>query len=147
MNPTDLPDASEQLPAVEPVIEAQPGATFIPSLTSSGLAPAVVETVATPVEVVSTPEVTVPYVATVVPETIVSAGNDIGAIISSAKARKIAYALYVFVSFVITNTVIAYSSLEAPIPAWLKIALAVVGNSAVAFGSLAIANTGSKASK
>ena len=141
---TTLPDASQQLPAVTPVVEAQPDSTFIPSTTSSGLPadlvnPAEVkkaEPVATPAVV----EVKAPYVAPVIAEGVTAAANNIGVIIPTAKGRKIAYAIYVAVSFLITNTVVAFSTLEAPLPAWLKISLAVVGNSAVAFGSLAIAN-------
>lgn len=84
------------------------------------------------------------FVPVEIPVVVTNSANDIGVIISKASTRKKVYAGYVAVSFLITNTVVAYSSIEAPIPVWLKIALAVVGNSAVAFGGLAIANTGNK---
>ena len=84
------------------------------------------------------------FVAVEVPVDLTNHANNIGVIIGSAATRKKVYAGYVAVSFLITNTVVAYSTIEAPIPAWLKIALAVLGNSAVAFGGLAIANTGNK---
>jgi len=71
---------------------------------------------------------------------VVEASNNIGVIIPTAKGRKLAYAIYVGISFLVTNTVVAYSTLELPLPAWLKIALAVIGNTAVAFGGIAIAN-------
>lgn len=71
---------------------------------------------------------------------VTEASNNLGVIIPTAKGRKLAYAIYVGISFLVTNTVVAYSTLELPLPSWLKIALAVVGNTAVAFGGLAIAN-------
>lgn len=146
--PTEtLPPATEQKPAVPPVVEAQPLQTYIPSPMNTVVGPVETQPVKTEEPKTDTVTVTEPYVAPVVNEGVVSAANNIGVIIPTAKGRKIAYAIYVAISFVITNTVVAYSTLEAPLPAWLKISLAIVGNSAVAFGSLAIANVGTTAKK
>jgi peptidoglycan hydrolase-like protein with peptidoglycan-binding domain len=105
------------------------------------VAPVVAKTVKTTEVKVAAKEKFVPVE---VPVDLTNHANNIGVIIGSAATRKKVYAGYVAVSFLITNTVVAYSTIEAPIPAWLKIALAVLGNSAVAFGGLAIANTGDK---
>jgi hypothetical protein len=67
--------------------------------------------------------------------------EEFGTIIAKSKHRKIVYGVYVAASFVTANLVVAYSSVDAPIPAWLKITLAIIGNSSVAFGGIAIANT------
>ena len=83
------------------------------------------------------------FVPVEIPEEVTSHANNIGVIITSAKHRKIAYASYVGVSFLVTNTIVAYSSIEAPIPVWLKVATAIIGNSAIAFGGIAIANVDS----
>ena len=87
-----------------------------------------------------TPSKAVEYVPVEVPMSVQSAANNIGVIIPTAKGRKIVYSVYVGLSFVIANTVVAFSTVEAPLPDWLQIALAVLGNSAIAFGGLAIAN-------
>ena len=81
-----------------------------------------------------------PYTPIEIPASATVAANDLGVIIPTAKGRKLTYAIYVAASFLVTNTVVAYATLEVPAPDWLRIALAVIGNSAVAFGGLAIAN-------
>lgn len=80
------------------------------------------------------------YTPIEIPASATVAANDLGVIIPTAKGRKLTYAIYVAASFIVTNTVVAYATLEVPAPDWLRIALAVIGNSAVAFGGLAIAN-------
>jgi multisubunit Na+/H+ antiporter MnhG subunit len=75
----------------------------------------------------------------------VSAPTDsLGVIIPSVKGRKVAYAVYAGVSLVITNVAVAFSAIGANNPAWLTIALAVVGNLAAPFGAIAIANASNK---
>jgi multisubunit Na+/H+ antiporter MnhG subunit len=66
--------------------------------------------------------------------------DSLGVIIPSVKGRKVAYALYAVASLVITNCAVAISAIGASNPAWLTIALAVVGNLAAPFGAIAIAN-------
>lgn len=66
---------------------------------------------------------------------------DLGAIIGSVKARKIAYSVFALVSLVVTNTAIAFSTLQAPFPAWLLVSIGIVGNLAVPFAALAVANS------
>ena len=90
--------------------------------------------------VVAEPVVQEVYVPVEIPASATIAANDLGVIIPTAKGRKLTYAIYVAASFLVTNTVVAYATLEVPAPDWLRIALAVIGNSAVAFGGLAIAN-------
>lgn len=80
------------------------------------------------------------YTPLAIPSEVAASSNNLGVIITNPKTRKIAYSIYVAISFLVTNTIVAYSSIEAPIPVWLKVATAIVGNSAIAFGGLAIAN-------
>lgn len=70
--------------------------------------------------------------------------TDLGAIIPSAKGRKLAYAGYMVASLAVTNTAIGFAALHAEFPAWLIVAIAVVGNLATPFGALAIANAAPK---
>ena len=70
--------------------------------------------------------------------------SDLGVIIPSAKGRKVAYAVYAGLSLVITNVAVAFSAIGAQSPAWLTIALAVIGNLAAPFGAIAIANATNK---
>lgn len=133
----------------EEFIDAQPEQTYTPytpeMIAAMPGAPVVTELAVTASEVVeAAPVVKEVFVPVEVPASTTAAANNLGVIIASPKARKAIYAGYVALSFLITNTVVAFSTLEAPIPDWLKISLAVLGNSAVAFGSLAIANTDSK---
>lgn len=65
---------------------------------------------------------------------------SIGAIIPTARGRKIAYAIFAAVSFVVGNAVVFYAATSSSIPIWLIGATAVITNSAPAFSALAIAN-------
>lgn len=69
---------------------------------------------------------------------------DLGAIIPSAKGRKIAYAVFAGTSLVVTNTAVGFAALHAEFPAWLVVSLAVIGNLATPFASIAIANASDK---
>ena len=66
--------------------------------------------------------------------------GNLGAIITNPTARKIAYAAYVVGALAISNTAMAFSSLQAQYPPWLLVSISVIGNLAVPFGALAIAN-------
>lgn len=69
---------------------------------------------------------------------------DLGVIITDPKNRKVAYALYSLASLLVTNTAVAYAALGTSFPPALTVAIAVIGNLAVPFSALAIANAGSK---
>lgn len=67
--------------------------------------------------------------------------NDkLGAIIPSAQGRKIAYAVYGLISFVVGNAVVFYAATSMDVPVWLIGVVAVVNNCAPLFGAVAIAN-------
>lgn len=66
--------------------------------------------------------------------------EEIGAIISTAKGRKIAYSVFAGASLVVTNAAIGYSTLQQPFPAWLLVAIGIVGNLAIPFSALALSN-------
>lgn len=70
--------------------------------------------------------------------------TELGAIIPSAKGRKIAYSIYAGASAIVTNIAIGFSALHLGFPDWLTVAIAIIGNLAVPFGALAIANSSSK---
>jgi len=140
----------------EEYIDAQPEQTYTPytpeMIASMPGAPVSVSAAVSLNSEIQVPEVSVVasetpseavqevYVPVEVPASATIAANDLGVIIPTAKGRKLTYAIYVAASFLVTNTVVAYATLEVPAPDWLRIALAVIGNSAVAFGGLAIAN-------
>lgn len=149
----------------ETVIEAQPEQTYTPytpeqiaampgapvsdsnvaSLNSEVITPTATENVSnTPSEASQTHVV---YTPIEIPASVTAAANNLGVIIPTAKGRKVTYGIYVLASFLVTNTVVAYATLEVPAPDWLRIALAVIGNSAVAFGGLAIANADNGSNK
>lgn len=66
--------------------------------------------------------------------------DKLGAIIPSPQGRKIAYAVYGLVSFVVGNTVVFYAATQMDVPTWLIGVVAVVNNCAPLFGAVAIAN-------
>lgn len=65
---------------------------------------------------------------------------NLGAIIPTARGRKIAYAIFALISFVVGNAVVFFAATSSTIPVWLIGATAVITNSAPAFSALAIAN-------
>ena len=74
-----------------------------------------------------------------------TAANDaLGILIPQAKNRKIAYALYGLAALVISNLSVAVMASGTQAPVWLIVTSAVVGNLAVPFTTLAIANAGNK---
>ena len=77
-----------------------------------------------------------PY-STVVPE---DASSQLGAVIPSARGRKVAYAIYAGVALVVGNTAVGLAAANIDQPVWLVVASAVVANMAAPFSALAIAN-------
>jgi hypothetical protein len=65
---------------------------------------------------------------------------DLGAIIPSAKGRIIAYGIFATVALVVTNTAVYFTAIGTPFPELLLGAMAIVGNLAVPFAALAVAN-------
>lgn len=68
------------------------------------------------------------------------ATNQLGAIIPTAKSRKIAYAIYAGISLIVGNAAVGLAAAEIAQPIWLVVASAVVANLAAPFAALAIAN-------
>jgi hypothetical protein len=74
-----------------------------------------------------------------------TAANDaLGILIPNPKGRKLAYALYGLAALVVSNLGVAVMASGTQAPVWLIIASAIVGNLAVPFTTLAIANAGNK---
>jgi len=73
-----------------------------------------------------------------------AAHDSLGILIPDSKNRKLAYALYGLTSLVISNVAVGVLASGTQAPVWLVVALAVVGNLAAPFSTLAIANAGSK---
>jgi hypothetical protein len=79
------------------------------------------------------------------PQDATTAANDtLGIIIPNPKGRKLAYALYGLAALIVSNLGVAVMASGTEAPMWLIIASAVVGNLAVPFTTLAIANAGNK---
>lgn len=70
---------------------------------------------------------------------------DLGSIVPSASIRKWIYGAYAVLMLITGATQAGYASLELENPAWLTVAIAVLGFLGVAVGGLAIANTQSTA--
>lgn len=66
--------------------------------------------------------------------------NHLGAIIPSARGRKIAYAIYAATALVVGNAAVGFAAAGFETPVWLTVAAAVVANLAAPFSALAIAN-------
>ena len=66
--------------------------------------------------------------------------NHLGAIIPTAKGRKLAYAVYAGVALVVGNTAVGFAAANVDQPVWLVVASAIVANLAAPFSALAIAN-------
>jgi murein DD-endopeptidase MepM/ murein hydrolase activator NlpD len=75
------------------------------------------------------------------PKEAVDAGSDaLGILIPKAKNRKVAYAVYGLAALVVSNITVGVVVSGADAPVWLIVASAVIGNLAVPFTTLAIAN-------
>jgi hypothetical protein len=73
-----------------------------------------------------------------------AAHDSLGILIPDAKNRKLAYALYGLTSLVVSNVAVGVLASGIQAPVWLVVALAVVGNLAAPFSTLAIANASNK---
>lgn len=71
----------------------------------------------------------------------------LGVVIPSPTGRKVAYAIYGLISFIVGNTVVFYAATQMDVPTWLIGAVAVVNNIAPVFGAVAIANAPTVAKK
>jgi peptidoglycan hydrolase-like protein with peptidoglycan-binding domain len=93
----------------------------------------------TPVKETVMPEITP------LPEQATTAATDsLGILIPDSKNRKIAYALYGLTSLIISNVAVGVLASGIQAPVWLVVAMAVVGNLAAPFTTLAIANASTK---
>jgi hypothetical protein len=66
--------------------------------------------------------------------------SHLGAVIPTAKGRKIAYAIYAAIALVVGNTAVGLAAANIEQPVWLVISSAIVANLAAPFAALAIAN-------
>lgn len=73
-----------------------------------------------------------------------AANHALGILIPSAKGRKIAYALYGLAALIVSNLAVGIMAAGIQAPIWLIVASALVGNLAVPFTTLAIANASNK---
>ena len=79
------------------------------------------------------------------PENVVTAETDsLGILIPNPKARRLAYALYGLAALIISNVSVAVMASGIQAPVWLIVTSAIVGNLAVPFTTLAIANASTK---
>lgn len=69
-----------------------------------------------------------------------AASDALGILIPKAKDRKAAYAIYGLAALLVSNVTVAIVVSGVPAPTWLIVASAVIGNLAVPFTTLAIAN-------
>ncbi|CAB5219321.1 Peptidase M15B [uncultured Caudovirales phage] len=124
--PTPAPEPTPETPA-KPVEPEKPTTPTQPSK---------------PTKPVKEPAVTV---IAPLPTDATNAGTDaLGILIPNPKGRKLAYALYGLAALVISNLGVAVMASGTQAPVWLIVASAVVGNLAVPFTTLAIANAGNK---
>ena len=89
-------------------------------------------------------EPTVPTIKPLPDAANTAATDSLGILIPDAKNRKLAYALYGLASLVISNVAVGVLASGIQAPVWLVVALAIVGNLAAPFSTLAIANAGIK---
>lgn len=91
------------------------------------------------------PEVKPALVIAPLPAEATHAANDaLGILIPSAKGRKIAYAVYGLAALIVSNLAVGIMAAGVQAPVWLVVASALVGNLAVPFTTLAIANASNK---
>ena len=69
-----------------------------------------------------------------------TAANHLGAIIPTAKGRRIAYGVYAAIALAVGNTAVGFAAASIEQPVWLVVACAIVANLAAPFSALAIAN-------
>lgn len=74
------------------------------------------------------------------PTQTLDAASHLGAIIPTARGRKIAYGVYAGVALIVGNTAVGIAAANIEQPVWLVISSAVVANLAAPFAALAISN-------
>ena len=87
--------------------------------------------------------VTIEYVdANTVPQRSTPSGSEshLGAIIPTARGRKVAYAIYAAVALIVGNAAVGFAAINVDQPVWLVVCSAIVANLAAPFSALAIAN-------
>lgn len=65
---------------------------------------------------------------------------QLGAIIPTARGRKVAYAVYAGLALVAGNVAVGFAAANIDQPVWLVVVSAVVANLAAPFSALAISN-------
>lgn len=66
--------------------------------------------------------------------------SHLGAIIPTAKGRRVAYAIYAGLALAVGNTAVGFAAASVEQPVWLVVASAIIANLAAPFSALAIAN-------
>ena len=69
---------------------------------------------------------------------------DLGVIIPTVKARKIAYVTFAVIAFVVGNIGVGFAAAGMGWPVWLVVTVAVTNNMAPLFATLAVANASNK---
>jgi hypothetical protein len=69
---------------------------------------------------------------------------DLGVIIPTVKARKIAYIAFAVIAFIATNVGVGFAAAGQGWPVWLVVTVAVTNNMAPLFATLAVANASNK---
>lgn len=85
-----------------------------------------------------------PTIEATVVEVPVKDSDNLGAIITHSRTRKIVWAVYVFAGLTLGSFSAWFTTTEGSVPVWLQGALAVSAFLAAPFGTLAIANIPSK---
>jgi hypothetical protein len=133
--PVATPPAPEKPAVVKPEKPAKPVKPVKPVKPTQPPAPTVTAKPTTPAK-----ERKVPTIKPL-PKEAIDAGSDaLGILIPEAKNRKIAYAVYGLAALVVSNVTVGVVVSGAEAPVWLIVASAVIGNLAVPFTTLAIAN-------
>jgi hypothetical protein len=130
--PVVTPPAPEKPAVVKPEKPVKPAKPAKPTRPSLPTAPAKPTTPAK--------ETKVPTIKPLPKEAIHAGSDALGILIPEAKNRKIAYAVYGLAALVVSNVTVGVVVSGADAPVWLIVASAVIGNLAVPFTTLAIAN-------
>jgi len=136
--PAPAPEPVKPTPTPEPVPTPTPESTPAPVEPTKPVEPAKPTRPTEPTKPIKEPTMSE---VKPLPEAANTAAHDaLGILIPEAKNRKMAYAIYGLVSLVVSNAAVGLVASGAQAPAWLIVLLAVVGNLAAPFATLAIAN-------
>jgi murein DD-endopeptidase MepM/ murein hydrolase activator NlpD len=89
-------------------------------------------------------ETTMPQIKPLPKEAKTASHDALGILIPSANGRKIAYAIYGLAALLVSNLAVGIMAAGVEAPVWLVVASALIGNLAVPFTTLAIANASNK---